>query len=142
MNNETICLKLIVNPNSDSSQDSGDSYAASASLAKFSYNKSTLGNGSFVQLDSLITYMLNNPSTGVEVGGYTDSKGSEAYNLKLAQKRVDACIRYLVGHGIDKTRLVGKAYGECCPLEPETIDGVDNPDARQRNRRVEYKVIK
>lgn len=142
MNNETICLKLIVNPNSDSSQDSGDSYAASASLAKFSYNKSTLGNGSFVQLDSLITYMLNNPSTVVEVGGYTDSKGSEAYNLKLAQKRVDACIRYLVGHGIDKTRLVGKAYGECCPLEPETIDGVDNPDARQRNRRVEYKVIK
>ncbi len=142
MENEDICLKLITKEDPNNSLENPDAFASSASLAKFSYNKSTLSNGSFSQLDSLIAYMQNNPAVIVEVGGYTDSKGSEAYNLQLAQKRVDACIKYLVRHGIDKSRLVGKAYGECCPLEPETINGIDNPDARQRNRRVEYKVIK
>lgn len=140
MENETICLKLIVKENTV--QETAGGIAASAALAKFPYNRSTLSDGSFAQLDSLIAYMQNNPSAVIEVGGYTDSKGSEAYNIQLAQKRVDACIKYLVQHGIDKKRLVGMAYGECCPLEPETINGVDNPDARQRNRRVEYKIVK
>ena len=88
----------------------------SATLAKFSFNQSALGNSSFYELDSLAALMHQFPSVTIEVGGYTDGRGSEAYNLKLAQKRVDACIRYLVKKGIRKNRLVGKAYGECCPL--------------------------
>jgi len=85
--------------------------------------------------------MQQNPSATIEIGGYTDTRGSEGYNIKLAQKRVDACIAYLIKQGISKDRLVGKAYGECCPIEPETINGQDNPAARERNRRVEYKLV-
>lgn len=110
-------------------------------LAKFSFNQSSLGGSSFYDLDSLVAFMHANTSVIIEVGGYTDGKGSSAYNLKLAQKRVDACIQYLVNKGIRKSRLVGVAYGECCPLVPEQINGRDNPEARQVNRRVEYKVI-
>ena len=140
MENEVICLKLIVKDKDHHLQNRLDEITESSTLAKFSYNKSSLGNGSQAQLDSLITFMRDNPAAVIEIGGYTDSKGSEAYNIRLAQKRVNACIRYLVKHGIDASRLVGKAYGECCPLEPETINGKDNPAARQRNRRVEYKI--
>ena len=141
MENEVICLRLIVKDKDHPLQNRLDGIIESATLAKFSYNKSSLGNGSLAQLDSLIAFMHDNPASVIEIGGYTDSKGSDAYNIQLAQKRVDACIRYLVKHGIDASRLVGKAYGECCPLEPEMINGIDNPAARQRNRRVEYKIV-
>lgn len=140
--NESICLNIDISTYADSLQQLLDNLAKSSStLAKFGYNKSKL-NGSFVQLDSLALIMKQFPSIDVEIGGYTDTKGTEEYNLVLAQKRVDACIQYLVKKGVSKDRLFGKAYGECCPIEPETIDGQDNPAAREANRRVEYKLLR
>jgi outer membrane protein OmpA-like peptidoglycan-associated protein len=139
VNNNNICLSLITQPVTNAG---GYDLSESATLAKFSFNQSALGNSSFYELDSLAALMHQFPSVTIEVGGYTDGRGSEAYNLKLAQKRVDACIRYLVKKGISKDRLVGKAYGECCPLEAEKINGRDNPRAREKNRRVEYREVK
>lgn len=139
VNNNNICLSLITQPVTNAG---GYDLSESATLAKFSFNQSALGNSSFYELDSLAALMHQFPSVTIEVGGYTDGRGSEAYNLKLAQKRVDACIRYLVKKGIRKNRLVGKAYGECCPLEAEKINGRDNPMAREKNRRVEYREVK
>jgi outer membrane protein OmpA-like peptidoglycan-associated protein len=78
----------------------------------------------------------------IQVEGYTDSIGSKAYNKRLAQRRVDACIKYLIKKGVPANRLVGKAMGDCCPIEPETINGKDNPAGREVNRRVEYKVVR
>ena len=139
VNNNNICLSLITQPVAITG---GYDLSESATLAKFAFNQSALGNASFYELDSLAALMHQFPSILIEVGGYTDGRGSEAYNLKLAQKRVDACIRYLVKKGISKNRLVGKSYGECCPLEAEKINGRDNPGARERNRRVEYREVK
>jgi OmpA-OmpF porin, OOP family len=142
--NDVICLNLIsrkVNEKLQAKLTEITQITDAATLAQFSYNKSALGNGSYQQLDSLISFMEQNPSAIIEIGGYTDTKGSEEYNIKLAQKRVDACIAYLIKKGINKDRLTGKAYGECCPLEPEEINGEDNPAARERNRRVEYKLV-
>ncbi|HRP32333.1 MAG TPA: OmpA family protein [Agriterribacter sp.] len=138
VNNNNICLSPIVTL---ASNETMPAPGESATLANFSFNQSALGNHPSYELDSLANFMQQHPSVIIEVGGYTDGKGREAYNLNLAQKRVDACISYLVKKGIPKDRLVGRAYGECCPLEPETINGKDNPAARQRNRRVEYKVV-
>lgn len=133
-----ICLALI-------EQEEGEKEAAgigeSVTLAKFSFNQSSLGQNYYNELDSLAAFLLTNPTIVVEIGGHTDGKGSEAYNLKLAQQRVDACIRYLEKKGISPGRVIGKAYGKCCPLEPEIIDGKDNPAARKKNRRVEYRIV-
>ncbi|MFT3945845.1 MAG: OmpA family protein [Agriterribacter sp.] len=139
--NSDICLSMAAKLKDNAVQKALDVLNESSTIAKFSYNKSSLDKGIHVELDSLVSLMKNNPDIVIEVGGYTDGKGSEEYNLGLAQKRVDACIKYLTNKGIDSTRLIGKAYGECCPLEPETIDGKDNPAARERNRRVEYRLI-
>ncbi|MFT3705158.1 MAG: OmpA family protein [Agriterribacter sp.] len=141
MHNEVMCMSFIPGSHEDSLQQVLDALSNSSStLAKFGYNKSTIG-GTFSQLDSLAGIMQQFPSIVVEIGGYTDTKGTEEYNLALAQKRVNACIKYLVKKGISVQRLTGKAYGECCPIEPETIDGQDNPAAREKNRRVEYKLL-
>lgn len=141
--NDALCLSFIVVNKSNPELDNAlDALSESSTLAKFSYNKSYVDNSYHVKLDSLANLMERYPDIVIEIGGYTDSRGKESYNLILAQKRVDACIKYLVKKGIGKDRLVGKAYGECCPLEPETINGKDNPAARERNRRVEYKLLK
>lgn len=138
ISNNNICLSLVTPPATEAEVLNLNE---SITLAKFSFNQSALDNTSYYELDSLAAFMKKFSSTIIEVGGHTDGKGSEAYNIRLAQKRVDACIRYLVKKGISKDRLVGKAYGKCCPLEPEKINGKDDPAARSRNRRVEYKVI-
>ena len=78
----------------------------------------------------------------VEVRGHTDSKGSDNYNDKLSKQRAAAAIQYLVKEGIVKDRLQAKGLGESEPAaENEKPDGSDNPEGRQLNRRVEFKIV-
>lgn len=75
----------------------------------------------------------------IEVSGHTDSKGSDQYNLDLSRARADSVIAYLVTrHGLEKPRFQASAAGEAQPVAPNTKpDGSDNPEGRQKNRRVE-----
>jgi outer membrane protein OmpA-like peptidoglycan-associated protein len=96
---------------------------------------------SYPRLDSLAALMNKYPNITVRIDGYTDGIGSDEYNLRLAQARVEASIRYLVKKGISRDRLKGRAMGKCCPLVPETVNGKDDPAAREKNRRVEYTIL-
>jgi OmpA-OmpF porin, OOP family len=133
--------ELCLTQNTTKLQQELKNLSANSTLGNFAYKKAKLNAAYNANLDSLVSLMKRNPGMTVEIGGYTDGIGGEAYNLRLAKARVDACIKYLVQKGISKKRVIGKAYGECCPLEPETIDGKDNPAARKKNRRVEYKLM-
>jgi outer membrane protein OmpA-like peptidoglycan-associated protein len=73
----------------------------------------------------------------VEVGGHTDNAGIADQNRKLSQKRAEAVVKYLVGKGIDASRLTPKGYG---PDKP--IDDNKNAKGRQKNRRVEFNILK
>jgi outer membrane protein OmpA-like peptidoglycan-associated protein len=75
----------------------------------------------------------------VEVLGHTDSKGSDAYNRDLSQRRAAAVVTALSSApGIGKTRLQAKGLGKTQPVAANTNpDGSDNPRGRQQNRRVE-----
>lgn len=109
----------------------------------FAFNKAELTNASFSALDSLATLLTTDPQLIIEVGGYTDGLGKEAYNLQLGEQRAESCIKYLVKKGIDPSRLIVKSYGECCPVEPEVLSNKkDNPAGRILNRRVEFKTQK
>jgi OmpA-OmpF porin, OOP family len=114
---------------------------SSTNLANFAFNKHDLVGKASSNLDSLSVLLLQISDMVVEIGGYTDGKGTVDYNLRLAKNRVDACIAYLLKKGVPRAQLREKAYGSCCPIEPETIDGKDNPEGRSRNRRVEYKLV-
>jgi outer membrane protein OmpA-like peptidoglycan-associated protein len=69
----------------------------------------------------------------VEVQGHTDSKGSDSYNKKLAQARVDAVVAILVENGVQKERLSAVGYGEACPIADNTSES-----GRASNRRVQF----
>jgi OmpA-OmpF porin, OOP family len=114
----------------------------SSHVGNFAYKKAVLSDSAHDNLDSLAKILKQNPDMVILVEGYTDGIGGVKYNLKLAQRRVDACINYLLKEGVSRTQLKGKAMGKCCPIAPETIDGKDNPAGREINRRVEYKVLK
>ena len=109
----------------------------------FQFNKAELTEESKKAIDiDLLRTLQNNPSIIVEISSHTDSKGTEAYNLNLSQKRSDALTKYLRSKGIDKKRLKSVGYGESKPIAPnENPDGSDNPEGRKKNRRVEFKVI-
>ena len=116
--------------------------AHSTIVGNFPYKKSALPASAYYVLDSLVIVLNSDASLNLQVEGYTDGIGGDAYNIRLAKARVDACIRYLVKKGIAAGRLRGKSFGKCCPLEPETIDGKDNPAGREANRRVEYRIYR
>ena len=87
-------------------------------------------------LDNLFDIVNRCPGMMLEVGGHTDSNGSDATNLDLSERRAAAVIAYLTGKGIGPERLVAHGYGEAQPLLPN-----DNADNMRRNRRIQFTVI-
>jgi outer membrane protein OmpA-like peptidoglycan-associated protein len=140
LKHDTICLQKLNYPEKEVNQLL-KSLEQSSHIGNFAYKKAKLNNYTRENLDSLARLLKNYPDLVILVEGYTDGIGGTQYNLNLAQKRVDVCIRYLVSKGVPERQLQGKAMGECCPIAPEMIDGKDNPAGREMNRRVEYKVI-
>ncbi len=88
-------------------------------------------------VDRLAKILSIYPRIHIEIAGHTDSDGSESFNQKLSQKRVDAVKKRLVSKGISPKRLRAKGYGESQPLVPNTSD-----ENKQKNRRVEITVLK
>ena len=108
----------------------------------FAFDKSNLSQGASDTLGMVLKTLNENPEMIVEVRGHTDSKGSDNYNDKLSKQRAAAAIQYLVKEGIVKDRLQAKGLGESEPAaENEKPDGSDNPEGRQLNRRVEFKIV-
>jgi len=73
----------------------------------------------------------------VEVAGHADERGSYAHNNRLTAARAASVVNALLSRGIVRSRLLSQGYGEYCP-----IDAASNPEAWEKNRRVEFKVIK
>jgi OmpA-OmpF porin, OOP family len=89
-------------------------------------------------LDTLAALLTREPKLKLVAIGYTDKVGSEAFNQNLSEQRASAVKQYLESKGIESQRIDATGKGACCSLMPETIDGKDDPAARQINRRVEF----
>ncbi|MBL0195227.1 MAG: OmpA family protein [Myxococcales bacterium] len=73
----------------------------------------------------------------IEVAGHADERATDAYNLNLTQARVNAVVAALIARGVAAEKLRGKGYGEFCPEDP-----AHNEEAWEKNRRVEFKIVK
>lgn len=110
---------------------------------RYQYDRSELEEGSKLPLDTTVfKLMVDNPEIIVEIMAHTDSKGTDAYNLKLSQKRAESVVKYLLSKGIAPGRLKARGYGETMPVAPNSNpDGTDNPLGRAKNRRTDFKII-
>lgn len=102
----------------------------------FDVNKASLRPETFVELNRAAELLKKYTEIGIEIGGHTDSTGSEAYNVKLSQERCDSVKSYLLKQGIEEYRIVTKGYGESQPVADNRTE-----QGRQLNRRTEFTII-
>ena len=81
----------------------------------YDFDKATLRPESKKALDEMIKMLNDNPNVTIELGAHTDRKGTDKYNERLAQRRAQSVVDYLIAGGIDKERLEAKGYGESVP---------------------------
>ncbi|HEY2720125.1 MAG TPA: OmpA family protein, partial [Chitinophagaceae bacterium] len=108
----------------------------------FDFDKSILKSEAVQKLDSIYQVLAEDTIATIQISGYTDGLGSDAYNKILSDKRARACADYIIRKGIMAGRVSFVSFGACCPVEMEKINGRDNPDGRSRNRRALINVKK
>jgi len=130
----------------------------------YDFDKATLRPESKDALDQMIKMMNDNPNVTIELGAHTDRKGTDEYNERLAQRRAQSVVDYLIAGGIATDRMEAKGYGESVPktinkrmaAEFEFLNDGDvlteefilnlTPEqqeiADQINRRTEFKVLR
>ena len=83
-------------------------------------------------LDGVAQSLVNYPlKDDLEVHGHTSSEGSNAYNMKLSQKRSQSVANYLASKGVSN-RLIARGYGESQPVADNSTE-----QGKEQNRRVE-----
>lgn len=102
----------------------------------FDFASSNLQNSSIPELDRVIRFMKDNITLTIEISGHTDNVGTYDDNIVLSQKRAEAVADYIIQKGISSDRIVAKGYGYSKPIESNST-----PEGRQKNRRVEFKVL-
>ncbi|MFZ1371422.1 MAG: OmpA family protein, partial [Ferruginibacter sp.] len=109
----------------------------------FDFDKYDLRPESFVELDRVVGFLNEYPNIEIEMSAHTDSKGADDYNMTLSDNRARSVMDYILSKGITKTRIISQGYGETKPVAGNShADGSDNPEGRQLNRRVEFKILK
>jgi len=101
----------------------------------FEFDRYDLSEAAVAVLDRKLGLLQANQRLEIQVAGHCDERGSDEYNLALAERRAAAVKRFLVEHGVAERRITVMGYGEERPL-----DGAHSEDAWARNRRAEFVV--
>ena len=105
----------------------------------FDFDKTNLKPVAEETLRKVATIIKARAKGTVQIRGYTDSKGADAYNLKLSEGRARSVKDWLAKNAaVPPQSMTTKGLGEANPVAPnEKPNGTDNPEGRARNRRVE-----
>ncbi|HKJ87515.1 MAG TPA: OmpA family protein, partial [Gammaproteobacteria bacterium] len=101
----------------------------------FDVDSAQLKPGSYDEISRVAQVLVQYPQTNIQVAGYTDSTGSEAYNQQLSERRAQVVKNALAGQGVNPARMTVVGYGESKP-----VAGNDTEAGRQMNRRVEITI--
>ena len=104
----------------------------------FEYNSDILVPRARKQLDIVVIALKTSGHRKLRIGGHTDSKGSDIYNVSLSAKRAKAVKSYILSQGVPAEQVETVAFGKADPLSPNrNPDGTDNPEGRSHNRRAQ-----
>jgi outer membrane protein OmpA-like peptidoglycan-associated protein len=101
----------------------------------FDFNKYTLRPPAREKLAKISGIILSHPGLRLEVDGYTDSIGTDAYNLKLSEQRASSVRDYLMSQGLAADNVTARGFGKENPVASNSTAA-----GRQQNRRVEMVV--
>jgi len=103
---------------------------------EFETNKDIIFESSKPSLNELAEVLKKKTTWKLEIAGHTDNVGDDNLNLVLSKKRAEAVKAYLISQGVEEGRLITKYFGETKPIATN-----DTPEGRQKNRRVEMKIV-
>jgi OOP family OmpA-OmpF porin len=104
----------------------------------FDFDKSNILAVEKAKIDKLVKLLKSNDAYNVNLTGNADSKGTEEYNMKLSERRIDSVVKAINSGGVKKIRVSKqKPLGETNPAATN-----DTEEGRALNRRVEFEVIK
>jgi len=106
----------------------------------YDLGKATIRQDAAEGLDKLVKILQDNPSIKIELSSHTDSRGGDAFNLRLSQRRAESAVNYILEQGIDQSRIVAKGYGETQLVNDCTNGAPCSKAKHQENRRTEFKV--
>ncbi|MBV4459941.1 OmpA family protein [Pseudomonas sp. COR58] len=101
----------------------------------FDFDKSDLTPAAKSQLDALMDKLRNADVVSIKVIGHTDSKGTDAYNQALSERRASSVAAYLLSQGLEPGKLTSEGRGEREPVADNNTD-----EGRAQNRRVELHI--
>ncbi len=104
-------------------------------MVNFGFDSSDLTSSAKANLDKLAEVLKNNPDTNINIYGHTDSKGTEAYNQSLSERRAASVRSYLISKGVASSRMITMGVGESEPIATNDTDA-----GRAENRRVEFAI--
>ncbi|HZS16302.1 MAG TPA: OmpA family protein [Candidatus Udaeobacter sp.] len=109
----------------------------------FDFDKADIRPSAESTLAQVAKLIQGYPSARVLIEGYTDSKGSNNYNAKLSDRRAVSVKNWLAKHGVAASLMQTHGWGAAKPVAPNKHpNGSDDPEGRQKNRRVEITVKK
>ena len=109
----------------------------------FDFDKANIRPAAESTLAQVAGIIQKYPKSNVLIEGHTDGKGSPSYNLKLSDRRAASVKTWLAAHGIPERSIRIHGWGAEKPVAPNTKpNGADDPEGRQKNRRVEITIKK
>ncbi|MGL2994041.1 OmpA family protein [Flavobacterium sp. TSSA_36] len=94
-----------------------------------------------IELQKVVSVMKKYPKVKISLGSHTDSRGSDAYNLTLSNKRAISSKNWIVSQGIDVSRITAKGFGET-ELVNTCSNGINcTSEEHQENRRTEFVIV-
>lgn len=105
----------------------------------FDFDKADLRPAAQKTLHQAAGIIQDKAKGAVRIEGHTDSKGNDAYNQKLSERRAASVKAWFVDkEALGKMQFTTQGFGAKKPVASNTKpDGSDDPDGRQKNRRVE-----
>ena len=101
----------------------------------FEFDSARLTADSSTTLDNAVSTLKRYPELTIECTGHTDSTGADSYNQRLSEQRAHSVCEYLADHGIERSRLTERGYGESQPIADNSTEA-----GRAENRRVTLRI--
>lgn len=109
-------------------------------MIHFDFDKSDIKPEAALELDRVVAVMKKHKDMVIKVEAHTDSRGNAKYNLGLSDRRAQSTVQYIIGQGIDASRVSGEGLGES---KPEVDCGANcTEEDHATNRRSDFIIVK